>query len=276
MKLHFILISSFLLLSVSSYAQLTVDSLGCITMANEVTTIGKNVTIGKNNSLNLTNIGLQSVLNHFNSSASGNLAILGECTGQNGGASIGVAGVAGKGWGSYNFGIIGTLKDATYGAGILGLDNFELPVLVGKYAGYFKGKVNVEGSAYINGILAQVSDGRYKKNIVPLQEAFSSSGALDKIIKINSYQYDYKTQDEINGVSQNNNTEMISDENIDNKHFGVIAQEIETILPELVVTRPDGVKAVNYIELIPILVESIKELQREVANLKEMFNTNGK
>lgn len=273
MKRHSVIILSFLL-SANSHAQLTVDSLGCVTIANEVTTIGKNVTIGKNNTLSLNNIGLQSVLNHFNSSASGNLAILGECTGQNGGASIGVAGVAGKGWGSYNFGIVGTLKDATYGAGVLGLDNFELPVLTGKYAGYFKGKVNVEGSAYINGVLAQVSDGRYKKNIIPLQEAFSSSGALDKITRINSYQYNYKSQDETNGEMRSSNTDTVSDEYVDNKHFGVIAQELETILPELVVTRPDGVKAVNYIELIPILIESIKELQQEVASLKGMLHIN--
>ncbi len=275
MKRHSVIIISFLL-SVNSHAQLTVDSLGCVTIANEVTAIGKNVTIGKNNTLSLNNIGLQSVLNHFNSSASGNLAILGECTGQNGGASIGVAGVAGKGWGSYNFGIIGTLKDATYGAGVLGLDNFELPVLTGKYAGYFKGKVNVEGSAYINGVLAQVSDRRYKKNIIPLQEAFSSSGALEKITRVNSYQYNYKSQNEINGELRSNNTDTVLGEDVDNKHFGVIAQELETVLPELIVTRPDGVKAVNYIELIPILIESIKELRQEVANLKAMLNINEK
>ena len=128
------------LLSTSCFAQLTVDSLGRITMANEVTTIGENVTIGKCNSLNLTNIGLQSVLNHFDSSASGNVAVLGECIGRKSGASIGVAGVAGKGWGSYNFGVIGTLKDSVPGAGVLGLDNFELPVLTGKYAGISKEK----------------------------------------------------------------------------------------------------------------------------------------
>jgi hypothetical protein len=45
---------------------------------------------------------------------------------------------------------------------------------------------------------------------------------------------------------------------------GVIAQEIETILPEAVITREDGYKAVRYEKIIPLLIEAIKELQSQI------------
>ena len=54
------------------------------------------------------------------------------------------------------------------------------------------------------------------------------------------------------------------------KHdIGVIAQEIESILPEIVATRDDGFKAVKYEKIVPLLIESIKELHREIEILKK-------
>ena len=50
---------------------------------------------------------------------------------------------------------------------------------------------------------------------------------------------------------------------------GILAQEIEEILPEIVELRKNGIKAVNYTKLIPLLIESIKELKNEVESLKD-------
>ena len=56
------------------------------------------------------------------------------------------------------------------------------------------------------------------------------------------------------------------------KHdVGVIAQEIEKVLPEIVATRPDGFKAVKYEKIVPLLIESIKELYKEIENLKKQI-----
>jgi hypothetical protein len=49
---------------------------------------------------------------------------------------------------------------------------------------------------------------------------------------------------------------------------GVLAQELEKVLPEVVTTRDSGYKAVKYEKIIPLLVEAIKELQAEVQKLK--------
>ena len=49
---------------------------------------------------------------------------------------------------------------------------------------------------------------------------------------------------------------------------GVVAQEIEQVLPELV-TETDGTKTVNYNGLVGVLIEAVKELQTEVEELKK-------
>jgi hypothetical protein len=55
------------------------------------------------------------------------------------------------------------------------------------------------------------------------------------------------------------------------KHFGLIAQELETIYPELV-TNNTGFKSVNYVELIPIILSQMKHMQQEIDKLKEELN----
>jgi hypothetical protein len=54
--------------------------------------------------------------------------------------------------------------------------------------------------------------------------------------------------------------------------YGVIAQEIEEILPELVDTRENGYKAVKYDKLVSLLIEGIKDLSKQVDELKEKIN----
>ena len=56
------------------------------------------------------------------------------------------------------------------------------------------------------------------------------------------------------------------------KDYGVIAQEIEEVLPELVQNRENGYKAVKYDKLVSLLIEGIKELSQEVKELKEKIN----
>jgi hypothetical protein len=95
------------------------------------------------------------------------------------------------------------------------------------------------------------SDERLKDNISPIKNP------IEKINQIsgNSFNWNENKQDIYKG-----------------KDYGVIAQEIESVLPELVVEREDGYKAVKYDKLVSLLIEGIKELSNEVNQLKQQIN----
>jgi hypothetical protein len=93
------------------------------------------------------------------------------------------------------------------------------------------------------------SDIRLKENIQPIQNA------LEKVESISGNTYDWKEGFE----------EMHSHKGND---VGVIAQEIEEILPQIVTNRDNGYKAVNYEKIIPLLIEAIKELSAKVKELE--------
>ena len=51
-------------------------------------------------------------------------------------------------------------------------------------------------------------------------------------------------------------------------HVGLIAQEVEEIIPEVVSEDSTGMKSVNYGALVGVLIEAVKELSGEIENLK--------
>ena len=53
--------------------------------------------------------------------------------------------------------------------------------------------------------------------------------------------------------------------------MGLIAQEVESIVPEVVSTNEDGYKSVDYAKLVPLLIESIKAQQKEIEELKRLI-----
>ena len=95
------------------------------------------------------------------------------------------------------------------------------------------------------------SDERLKDNVQVI------ANALAKVLQIRGVEFDW------------NNLDEPEDGYFVRKHdIGVIAQEIEKVLPEVVGTREDGMKAVKYDRIIPLLIEAIKELKAEVDALK--------
>ena len=104
-------------------------------------------------------------------------------------------------------------------------------------------------NAYVNGNLVNTSDVRLKNRITAISKSLKSL----KLIK--GYHYYWKDSN----LGQGWQT-------------GLIAQEIEQVFPELVSVGEDGYKAVNYIGLIPHLIEAVKELDKrteEVTALKK-------
>jgi hypothetical protein len=91
------------------------------------------------------------------------------------------------------------------------------------------------------------SDKRLKDNIKPIENA------LDKVNKISGVTFEWNEE---------------SHKETGKKDVGVIAQEIEEILPELVDNRSNGYKAVDYPKLTALLIEAVKDLSNQVKELK--------
>jgi hypothetical protein len=91
------------------------------------------------------------------------------------------------------------------------------------------------------------SDARFKTNIFPI------SSSLDKIKQISGVEFDW-IPDVKHGYEGHD--------------VGVIAQELEKVLPEVVTTRDNGYLAVKYEKIVPLLIEAIKEQQKQIDELR--------
>ncbi len=106
-------------------------------------------------------------------------------------------------------------------------------------------------SLTINGTLAMTnllspSDERYKRNIQPLQMS------LEKVERLAGVSYEWKTEKYAGKGFR------------EGRQIGLIAQEVEKVFPELVQTDSDGYKGVAYDKLVPVLIEAVKEQQKEM------------
>jgi hypothetical protein len=86
-----------------------------------------------------------------------------------------------------------------------------------------------------------ISDERVKENIKPIENS------LDLIDLITGVSFDWKPESGHFGHD-----------------YGVLAQEVEKIFPEIVTTRDSGYKAVKYEKLVPLLIQAIKELKAQI------------
>ena len=117
------------------------------------------------------------------------------------------------------------------------------------------GQISSSGDVVADGdvIAYNSSDIRLKDNIQVIK------GSLDKIGEIRGVEFDWNEKSP--GWAQERGHDV-----------GVIAQEVEKVLPEIVVERKSGYLGVDYKRLVPLLIESIKELKQEVEDLKKKVN----
>ncbi len=177
-----------------------------------------------------------------------------------------------------NFGLIARANTATAG------DNIGAEIFVNNASGnnlglivnangtnataiISNGNMTVNGNITHSGTITQSSDRMLKEGIAPL------SSTLSKLMNVNVYSYQYRND---TGLSLPSGT-----------HFGVIAQEMETLFPNLVhnnrqiVSTGDALgagpsaetsvvefKSVNYTEMIPVLIKAIQEQQDQIDALK--------
>lgn len=103
-----------------------------------------------------------------------------------------------------------------------------------------KNKLIAQDEIISSGDITAFSDIRLKSNIEKIENA------LDKVCQLSGYTYDMNNK----------------------RRTGVIAQEVEKVLPEVVQDREDGYKTVAYGNMIGLLIEAIKELKEEIKGIK--------
>jgi len=105
-------------------------------------------------------------------------------------------------------------------------------------------KLQVNGDIACNA-LHETSDIRYKKNITPIQTP------LQKVSQLKGINYEWKTED-------------YPEKNFSNgKQIGMIAQDVEKVIPEIVHTDNEGMKSISYDKITAVLVEAMKELNQK-------------
>ena len=99
------------------------------------------------------------------------------------------------------------------------------------------------------------SDIALKENINPIENA------LSKVMSLGGYNYDWKD-------SYVKDRGGIDGYFVRKSDVGVLAHEIEKVVPEAHATREDGTGAVRYEKIVPLLIEAIKDLNKEIKELK--------
>ena len=189
--------------------------------------------------------------------------------------TIGVLGCAGNGYNGRNMGVMGYLSGSKNGAGIYGTIYSNLNINIpGTYAGYFYGDTKVTGTVYAGNVV-NTSDIRLKENIESVSEKEGEVSFLDKIMSVDVLEYNLKDRtSELFSDSKDMDekvTKFVAKEKA-KRHFGVSAQELQQLFPNLVEEGQDGYLAVNYIELVPVLIRSIQELKLELDETKNPEN----
>jgi hypothetical protein len=108
----------------------------------------------------------------------------------------------------------------------------------------------IPGDLTVDGTITNPSDLYLKDNIENLSEDMAKN-----LMKIRPTQFVFKS------------------DIMKKLHYGFIAQEFEEHFPELVVSKIDkniaNLKAINYLEMIPLLVHQVQQMQKEIDDLKE-------
>lgn len=199
------------------------------------------------------------------------------------------------------YGVLGNIS-ATKGAGICGSSTLDgtNSYVDDCYAGLFIGKTKVVGNLSVTGTI----DGVMLSDALPENAAqveniqTDRSSVLGKLSEIDALSYyhtpsskvsttektDAQTDDELaaypelkellaNTRPAEPKTDVLAEQMMGKKHYALTVEQLEKVFPELVYEDSHGTKKINYVEMIPLLVQSINELQSQLNELKTADNT---
>ena len=291
MKKNVLLSYLLLLLTITASAQLKVSATGRVGIgtypdSHSLLTVGSynagNASVGITSSPIVSdkdNIGVQgTVEGDENNTYDTNYGVLGIVTLMNNshGRNYGVSGMLGLGY-----------SQTLNGAGVYGANSayyYSNPTNIqGLYAGYFDGPVYVSGMMTSPNYFT-LSDTRLSDNLMSLSEKDNSGkGTMENILNMNVVEYNLKSRlgemptdiaPEKAEEVRNSYEYLKSQEGkmASRRHYGVDAEELQKLYPDLVQEGQDGYLSVNYSELVPLLIRSIQVLKQELDDVKSKSN----
>lgn len=205
------------------------------------------------------------------------------------------------------FGHLSSVTPSTRGIAVLGSKtlNFNESWVSERFAGYFYGLTKVQGDFIVTGNIQgtllgnsapEASNSEYNlnrqqhliinnlKHLTPRSFTHEISAEIEEALGVthdfrhirssdnNQLQDDDKSEFEKELCLDNENAILelstIEKQILTKQHYGINAEELEEVFPDLVYENEDGTKSINYVEMVPILVQAINELKGELDELK--------
>ncbi len=265
------------MVSPSAFSQIKVDSNGCVSIAGNP---GSDVSLVVRKAISPSSIWsytTSSLIEHGNPSSRRGVGLyasgyLGNTPYSNG-RSHGVIAIAGNATPGWNYAVWGRLFGSNNGAAIFGsVPGMNEIDVGGMWAGYFRGNVRVEGTLWVNST-AYTSDITLKKNVKAIEES-----STKKLFMLDPIRYQLQSPDQVRKKSaEASDTAAVVEtltkeerELYDRERFGLSAQGVRELFPELVYERQDGYLGVDYIGLIPLLIKALKEQQQQIDALSRL------
>ena len=204
------------------------------------------------------------------------------------GRAFGVYARAGDATSGYNYAVYGQLEHGDNGAAIFGSSstNFTSGINTqGRYAGYFVGNIKATGNLELSGgsiitssvpsmntsgmSIIELSSSRDKTTADRLSQLpiVSYYEPLESLLPPNETDTDSldRHTDLPRGIESLTTTQKAYLEKV---HYGIPIEQLEEYYPELVCENENGSKGINYIEMVPLLLQSIKELNAKIEELQ--------
>ena len=269
----------------ATFAQLKVTAEGKVCIVRDSVFRNSILTIGNVVGGNFGNIGTNSQISFTSTSGVKSIGMLSLTAAKtnNYASAIGVMGIANNGYSGRIYGVLGAIPASKVGAGIYGSAGTSGSafgkLLTSTYAGYFEGATCVDGTLTATEVITP-SDIRLKENIISIadEEVKTNGSTLGKLMGMNVIKYTYKPKTYVadkdggQGLFEDEESAAKAEEAAkqeirrmaEQQHYGLSAQELQEIYPDLVREAQDGTLGVNYVELVPILIRSIQELKQEL------------
>lgn len=203
------------------------------------------------------------------------------------GRSYGVFGTAGNATTGWNYGVFGRLNGTQNGAGVYGtITHDENGVNTqGRYAGYFNGPTKVVGNLQVTGSIYGVVLGRAAlEDNMSRAKSYSQAATYEteseytkKLEKLSLISYYLPQEEKTFAKSMNVSGDTIASVHeltememqcLEKKHYALPVGQLENEFPDLVYEQEDGSKAINYVEMIPVLIQTINELNNKISRLQ--------